>query len=109
MLGSLLPTTASALTSTTAVILCSGDQMAVAVDANGRPTPDEPAPIGAIKCPLCVLVATSSAMLPPPEPSVQVQAPVFPGLIVPTPRVTPPAALSLWTRRLPPATAPPAA
>ena len=109
MLGALLPTTALALSPTTTVMLCSGDRMVVAVDADGRPTPDKPAPTDTMKCPLCVLAATSTAMLPPPEPGMPLQVPSAPVEAVLPHRVTPDAAPGPWTRRLPPPTAPPAA
>ncbi|WP_366927701.1 DUF2946 family protein [Brevundimonas sp.] len=109
MLGSLLPSTALAVGSATTVMLCSGDRMVVALDADGRPTPDEPAPLDAMKCPLCVLAGTATPMLPPPELGDVVQAPVIHAPKTHPLRVAQDAEPSPWTRRLPPPTAPPAA
>lgn len=108
-LGALLPATALALSPTTTVMLCSGDRMVVAVDADGRPTPDKPAPMDTMKCPLCVLAATATPMLPPPEPGLPLQIPSAPVKAVLPHRAAHDAEPSLWTRRLPPPTAPPAA
>ena len=108
VLGALLPTAvAASAPPTAAIMLCSGDRLAVVLDADGLPTSEEPASTGAMKCPLCVLTAT--AMLPPPAPILAVHPPVAKVAAerpLPVATTTEPAP---WSRRLPPPTAPPAA
>lgn len=48
------------------VILCSGDQIRVAYDADGTPRPEKPSSMGSLKCASCVLSALT--ILPPPPP-----------------------------------------
>ena len=108
VLGALLPTAvAASAPPTAAIMLCSGDRLAVVLDADGLPTSEAPASTGAMKCPLCVL--TPTALPPPPEPILAVRPPVAKVVVkrpLPVATMTEPAP---WSRRLPPPTAPPAA
>ncbi len=108
MLGALLPSTALAVGSTTTVMLCSGDQKVVALAQDGRPIPDTPAPLNGVKCPVCLSAGFATPMLPPPEPADAVPMPVVYASKAHPPRLAHIADPNLWTRRLPPPTAPPA-
>lgn len=107
MFGALLPSAVAASAATVSpIMLCSGDQILVATDADGLPQQDKPSPMDSLKCASCVLAALTT--LPPPPPVY----PVAPRRIVAIQPTTfwtslPPPLAQTGLR--PPSTAPPSA
>jgi len=107
MFAALLPSAvAASAASGSPVMLCSGDRIMVAYEADGTPRPLEQSPIDSLKCASCVLADLTT--LPPPPPTRPAAPPrivaVQPDL--PWTRVRP---SSIHPGLPPPSTAPPAA
>jgi hypothetical protein len=108
VLSSLLPTAVAASAATgSPVILCSGDHIIVAYDADGAPRPEQPTPMDSLKCAACIL-ANFTALPPPPltahpapPPRIVAAQPILVASIPPP--------LAPRTGMRPPPTAPPVA
>ncbi|MFA4940090.1 DUF2946 family protein [Brevundimonas sp.] len=108
MFGTLLPSAVAASAATgSPVVLCSGDQIMVVYDADGKPRPQKPSPMDSLKCASCVLASFTTLRPPPPPihpvtpPRIVAVQPIVIASIPPPPLVR--------TGLRPPPTAPPPA
>ena len=105
--GTLLPSAVAASAASGApIVLCSGDRIMVAYEADGTPRPLKPSPLDSLKCASCVLADLAT---PPPPPPVRPAAPPRIVAVQPDLPWTRPRPLPVHAGLPPPSTAPPAA